>query len=391
MLIAFASLAIDASLGYDERRDAQNAADNAAYAAAYDDCNPKDTAAPNPQAAAREVALRNGFDHTQPNVNVTAVETPANSGIWTVTIEVIDIESTFGAATPYAPDEFDIAATATAQCAADPFLGGYAVFAGASGCPQSELNISGADVFIDGDAHTNADAQITGSSPTVTGEITYVPPGAAAPLNGETASPTTFQPYPLDPNLILDYRPGGSRALAAGSDYHDLSALGNVKNADLIAQGFGTGGVNSILLTTGGIYYSSGDLGLKGVTLDTGVTITLIAEGTIDVIANGDIVGFDDVDPTNPNSTKLTAFSWNIQPPTCAPGPASAVNVAANTFDWEGLIFAPNGLVSFSTSSGSTLDGSIIAYMVNLSGSDLSITYDDSPNANPTFTLELLR
>ena len=41
--IAFASLAIDASLGYDERRDAQNAADNAAYAAAYDDCNPKDT------------------------------------------------------------------------------------------------------------------------------------------------------------------------------------------------------------------------------------------------------------------------------------------------------------------------------------------------------------
>lgn len=391
VLIAFAALALDASLGYDERRDAQNAADNAAYAAAYDDCNPKDTAAPNPQKAAREVALQNGFDHSQPDLNVIAVENPPSSGIWTVTIEVLDIDSAFGVATPYAPDQLDITATATAHCAPDPFLGGYAVFAGAVGCPQPELDISGANVFVDGDVHTNEDVQITGSSPVVTGDITYVPPGGAAPLNGETASATTQQNYPLDPNLINDYRPGGSRALAAGANYHDLSAFGNIKNVDMIAQGFGTGGVSNIQLDTGGIYYSSGNLELKGVTLGPGVTITLVAEGTISIIADGDIVGFDDVDPSNPNSTKLTAFSWNVAPPVCAPGPANAVNVSANTFDWEGLIFAPNGLVSFSTSSGTTLDGSIIAYMVNLSGSDLSITYDDSANANPKFILELLR
>lgn len=391
VLIAFAALALDASLGYDERRDAQNAADNAAYAAAYDDCNPKDTAAPNPQKAARAVALQNGFDHSQPNVNVFAVENPPSSGIWTVTVEVIDFDLTLGVASPYSPDQLDISATASAQCAPDPFLGGYAVFAGASGCPQPELDISGADVYVDGDVHTNEDVQITGSSPVVTGDITYVPPGGAAPLNGETASPTTSQDYPLDPNLINDYRPGGSRAIAAGADYHNLSAFGNVKNADMIAQGFGTGGVNNIQLDTGGIYYSSGSLELKGLTLGPGVSITLISEGTISIIANGDIVGFDDVDPSNPNSTKLTAFSWSVDPPVCAPGPANAVNVSANTFDWEGLIFAPNGLVSFSTSSGTTLDGSIIAYMVNLSGSSLSITYDDSANANPKFILELLR
>ena len=388
LLLAMSSLAVDASIGFDERRDAQNAADNAAYAAAYDDCNPKLTSAPNPVKAAREVALRNGFDNSATNIDVTAVETPSGSGIWTATVTVADIDSAFGTATQFAPDQLTVVATGTAQCAADPFLGGYAVFAGANGCPQPELDIASSNVNIDGDVHSNEDVKITGSSPVVTGDITYVHPGAAAPLNGETASATSTQPYPLDPNLFAEYRPGGARAVGA---YHDMSAFGNVKNANFIAQGYGTGTVTSIVIGTSGIYYSSGGLELKGASLAPGVTITLIAEGTINVIANGSIAGYDPVDPTNANSTNLVAFSWRADPPVCAPGPANAVNVSASSFDWTGLIFAPNGLVSFSTAGGTTLDGSIIAYMVKLSGANLSIDYDDNANANPKFILELLR
>lgn len=389
VLIAFASLAIDASLGYDERRDAQNAADNAAYAAAYDDCNPKDTAAPNPQAAAREVASRNGFDHTLPDVNVAAVENPPGSGIWTVTIEVIDIDSALGTASPYAPDQLDVTTTATAQCAPDPFLGGYAIFAGSQTCPMNELSINGADIAIQGDVHTNADGSITGSSPSITGDVTYVgslnDPSGAAP----GATPTSAQPYPLDPDLILEYRPGGART---GSDYHAF--VGDIDNTDIIAiaPSIATGSNTDINFTSNAIIYATGDIDLKDVTMDATVGVTFVAEGEIGITANGDIRGFDPIDPTVTNSTKMTAFSWNVEPPTCAPGPASAVDINASAITWEGLIFAPNGLVSFSTASATaTLDGSIIAYTINLSGDDLTITYDNDANTDPKFILELLR
>ena len=387
VLIAFASLAIDASLGYDERRDAQNAADNAAYAAAYDDCNPKDTAAPNPEAAAREVALRNGFDHTQPDVNVTAVEVPANSGIWTVTIEVIDIESTFGAASPYAPDTLDVTAVATAQSAEDPFLGGYAVFAAATSC-ANELQITGDDIDITGAVHSNSNALISGSSPSITGPVTYV--DGSAPIAGATQ--TTTQPYPLDPNLIVEYRPGGART---GANYHTFT--GNIDNTDIAAlvPSIATGSPTDINFTSNAIIYTTGGITLKGVTMDASVGVTFVAEGKIDIVATGDIRGFDPVDPAITNSTKMTAFSFNPSPPSapvCPPGPASAVEITASSITWEGLIFAPRGLVRISAASSSAaFDGSIIAWLVNLSGSDITITYDDAANTDPKFILELLR
>lgn len=387
LILAFVSLAIDASFGYDERRDLQNAADNAAYAAAYESCSPRTAGAPDPEAAARDVADRNGFAHDGLATIVTAQELQPDE--WTVTISQIDNETQFGRATPYANDVFTIRAEGTATCEFQPFLGGYAVFAGAVGCPPDELNISGSDIVIDGAVHTNQDVSLTGSSPVINGDITYVPPGGAHLSGSNTASPTTTQDYPLDPELFLEYRPGGARAL--GADYHDFTGDTDVRNADLIAASLGTGNNTSLEITQSGIFYAPDDMTLKGVSLAPGVTITLIAEGTIDIVANGDIEGYDPVDPSNPNSTRLTAFSWNVDPTTCAPGPASAVSVSASSFSWEGLIFAPNGLVSFSTSAASSFSGSIIAYTINLSGSELAVAYDDSANADPTFTLDLLR
>jgi hypothetical protein len=386
VLLAFAALAIDAGLGYDERRDLQNAADNAAYAAAYEDCDPQydDTTLSNPLKAARFVAAENGFTHDPPSVTVEAAATGSDE--WTVTITVTDLATTFGRATPYAGDALTVTAAATARCKPNPFLGGYAVFAGSDACSQNELDISGDDVSIVGKVHTNEDIKVTGSSPSISGEITYVPPGTANLSGSLTASTTQTQSYPLDPNLIVEYRPGGARTTAS---YHQVPA--GARNADFIAAGYGAGNQTSIQLTTGGIYYSPGGIELKGVTLAPGVAITLVAEGHIEVIADGDITGFDPIDPANPNSTKMTAFSWNVEPTTCSPGPASAVTVSASSMTWTGLIFAPNGLVRFSASSATTIDGSIIAYTINLSGSELSVFYDDTANADPEFILELVR
>ena len=388
LLLGFVALAIDASLGYDERRDLQNAADNAALAAAYESCSPRVLGSPDPVAVARDVAQRNGFIHDGASTIVTAQElVPAE---WTVAITQADMPGQFGQATPYAADSLTVYAEATATCAYQPFLGGYAVFAGGVDCPPDELNMSGDDIEINGSVHTNQDMSLTGSDPVVNGDITYVPPGGANLSGSNTATATTVQDYPLDPELFFEYRPAGDRASAAGSNYHDFTGNSHVQNQDIIDAGLGTGSNTTLEITASGIYYAPDDMTLKGVALAPGVSVTLIAEGTISVIADGDIVGYDAVDPDNPNSTKLTAFSWNIDPTTCAPGPATAVSVSGSSFAWEGLVFAPNGLVNFSASGSSSLDGSIIAYTINLSGSELSVSYDDSANADPTFTIDLL-
>ena len=52
-------------------------------------------------------------------------------------------------------------------------------------------------------------------------------------------------------------------------------------------------------------------------------------------------------------------------------------------------MFAPNGQVKFSASSGGTLNGSIFAYTINLSGSSFDITWQDNPDAEPDFDLSL--
>ena len=71
VLVGFAALAIDGGLGFDQRRGTQNAADNAALAAAWEACNPRDAAAPDPVGSALAVAAENGYDDNDPEVVVT--------------------------------------------------------------------------------------------------------------------------------------------------------------------------------------------------------------------------------------------------------------------------------------------------------------------------------
>ena len=50
--------------------------------------------------------------------------------------------------------------------------------------------------------------------------------------------------------------------------------------------------------------------------------------------------------------------------------------MSGSTNSWEGVIYAPDGMIEMSGSSNTTLTGSLIGYTVKANGSDLRIQAD---------------
>ncbi len=394
MLFGFAALAIDAGLGYNDRRGTQNAADNAALAAAWEACNPKVSGAPNPTQAALQTAADNGYDNSASDVTVTA--TDQGDGEWQIDIAKVN-QGTFGQATPYANDQLTIVSSATAQCDVHPFLGGYAIFADApSSCNGGvELDLSGASKIINGGIHSNGDVKITGSSTTVNGQVTYV--GSS----NFTPSQQVFSAldYPIIIN-VEDYAPGGSRATPydTGDPTTDeyFYSSSDINDA-WIKNGYGTSSGSDLTVTQSGVYFTEGDIKftknlIMGNDMDTGkpVKVTFVARGQISISAKTDISGFDPI-IGGVNDPGVALFSNYEAPPSGPTCTGNAINISSSGVNWTGLIYAPYGAVTPSFSSGSSLNGSIIAYTVNVSGADFNISWQDNPAATPDFEVNLLK
>jgi Flp pilus assembly protein TadG len=387
-LMGFAALAIDAGFGYSERRGTQNAADNAALAAAWEDCNPATAGSPDPAVAARATAADNGYDHAAADVTVDVAD--LGDGQWQVDITDVN-DATFGGATPYAADEVTVLSSSVAECETIPFLGGYAIFAGgpASCNGGVELDLSGASKIINGGIHSNGELKITGSSTDVNGQVTYVGSSNYSPstqIFSELA-------YPVD-ITIAEYRPGGSRALAhnssvpANDHYFNTTTINNnwMKN-----NGYANSlGGQKIEVVKSGVYYASGSIDLKQVSMASGVKATFVAEGQIAITGESDFAGYDPV-IGGANDPGVLFFSNYQAPPSGPTCTGNAINVSSSSVSWTGVIFAPYGAVTPSFSSATSLNGSIFAYTVNVSGSDFQISWQDNPNATPDFSVNLLK
>ena len=390
VLIGFSALAIDAGLGYSERRGTQNAADNAALAAAWEDCNPQNAASPNPMQAARTVALENGYDHAATNTDV--VVTDLGQGKWQVDITELS-QGTFGGATPYAGDQITVLSTSIAECEAIPFLGGYAIFAGGpTSCNGGvELDLSGASKIINGGIHSNGELKITGSNTDVNGQVTYV--------GSSTFSPSTqvFSELEYPVELTIDeYRPGGSRAATYNDDAVPANdryfSTPNVIDNNWMTshpQSVATGNNSSITIIRSGVYYAGASMDLKQVTMAAGVRATFVSEGPIKITGASAFSGFDPV-IGGVNDPGVLFFSNYQAPPTGPTCTGNAINVSTSNVTWTGVIFAPYGAVTPSFSSATSLNGSIFAYTVNVSGSDFEISWQDNPAAIPDFKVNLL-
>lgn len=386
VLMAFASIALDLSVGYESRRQTLNAADSAALAAAWEDCNPKVAGTPDPTAAAVEMAALNGYDAADPDISVT-VDEPVD-GEFRVTIAT-EVDAAFGAAAAIDGDgKFNVASQSTAACLARPFLGGYALLAfGPDGCSGGvELDLSGASKIINGGLHSNGDLSITGAGTEINGAVTY--------LGDSNYTPSTqLHEEPADPldAAMSEFAPGGTRAVAAAAEGEYINAIGNdINNSYLIANGYGTGSSGSVTITQSGIYWTDGDISLNGASAAGGVTVTFVAEGQISVSGSGDFDAYESITGTE-NDPGLLMFSTYHHPddggPTCT---GNAIQWSVSSGSWTGVIYAPYGQARQSSASSASLHGSIFAYTIDLSGSDFSISWQDNPDAVPTYEVELV-
>lgn len=386
VLMAFTSIALDLSSGYESRRQTLNAADAAALAAAWEDCNPKDAANPDPEAAAKEMATLNGYDDTDPDVAVLVTE-PA-TGHWQVQIST-KVTSAFGAAAGIDGDgQFDVVSQATAECKAHPFLGGYALLAfGPDSCTGGvELDLSGSSQIINGGLHSNGDIKITGATTTINGDVTYIGDSNYTPSTHLDLEPAN----PIDLEMSEFELPGGDRAQAADALGEYINATGNnINNNYLTTNGYASGSGGNITFTQSGIYFTDQDISLNNASAAPGVTVTFVAHGQISVSGSGDLTAYEKIGvPSDPGILMFSTYQHpDAGGPTCI---GNAVQWSVSSGTWTGVIYAPYGQARQSSASTATLNGSIFAYTVDLSGADFAISWQDNPDAIPNYEVELV-
>ena len=112
------------------------------------------------------------------------------------------------------------------------------------------------------------------------------------------------------------------------------------------------------MLFRSGLYYVTGDIDMHAPVGN----VTLVAEGTIKISGSANIHTYNQQWPL------LFSNSTNTQ--------QGAIDISGSDAQWTGFLYAPNGLVSMSNASNSTMAGAIYAHEVNISGADIFINYD---------------
>lgn len=365
-LLGFTALAIDGGQLYFLQRDAQNAADAALVAALFELCrDPTLMDTPEEQEATAGVAIeagknaaeQNGFV-TGPDATVT-VRVPYDPGTGLsynhVEVEIIASKPAQLVQVVY-QGPLEVRARTTGHCqGGHSFDEGYAMFAGGS-CGDKTLEYSGSDADITGGLGSNGGVYVSGPGSTVdeaTGSPVTCQAGAVCESMEAPAEP---MPMPIIPDWdIKKFRPpDGEWVIAAGSHFYDVSS------GSLPAEVDGR--------LPKGIYYSSGDIDANDAGSDPS-GITWVAEGQIQFQSPGD--GWSPYAQIDMPPMPLL-FS-NRGDRSCT---KSKDIKTSGEIGFVGVIYAPNGQVEISFSSGYTYDGAIYAWLLNLSGSDFELNFN---------------
>ena len=375
LLMGLAAVAVDGSNLYRERGDTQNAADLAAYAAAYVGC----TGSGDPVVAGKAQAAANGFTHDGVNTIVTLAE---EGGNWRATVDsTIDgfFSKILGA------DTLSTSATAVASCTTS-VVGELALFAGGT-CGPENLKLEGNDNTIDGDVHSNDGMIISGNTNSINGSTT------ASGIIDVTGVGNIFNPPPQDGvpaeawSVMFessDFLPGGPVEAEVGSAYYHYWD-GQIDSNLLDSQGWWDP-VTKTLDT--GVYVATDDIDLSDQFLNGTVTLVTAPDGS----KKGRISLSGSDQDLDPYYMGLLAFSdaregdpsypWDPTPP---PRPVCdqvhGIKLSGSDNKWEGLMFAPRSGVELSGSVNVTLEGSIVAYQITVPGSsqDLDLVGGASP------------
>ena len=354
-LLAFTGLIVDVGFFYAERRQAQNAADQAAKAAAHELSYGGSTAAA--IQAALENAHDNGFDNDGVSNTVT-VNIPPTSGEFAgqpnhVEAIVTEEPTTFFIHAILG-EARGVTARGVATYSASATSGaGYAIFVGNNDCIISDaLEFSGSDAAVVGAVHSNAVVKINGSNSTFNGPVTHT---CSLDVSG---SGNTFDPSPA----AVPYQ-----SFPMNHDYSDFPCdMEFTSDTDLDSVGAAwVGGNSSSGQLLPGVYCSTAKLTLSGQNV-TG-NVTLAAQGGLNISGS-------DFNLT-PYWEEILLFSEDSS--------SSAIDMSGSGGNWEGIIMALNGLVKVQGSNNLSISGSIIADLVHVSGQDFSLDATNYENSGP--------
>lgn len=364
-LLGMSGLALDGGGMYFLQRDAQNAADAAAFSGAYALCTEGDV-----EHAALESAANNGFPQTGPGreldtVTVTSpiiregVDAPESY----VEVVIVAQKPSYFIQIVY-QEPLTVTVKAVGHCDQGRIATELATVVGLSTTCQNAINIPGGNVDVEGSVVSNSDLKVSSSDATITGEGYYVgdlesSPGvywgvSPARLEREVADP---QPYRLE-----DYSPTGyigASAQFAGQYYY--------VPGDMHIN------TNQRYWVLEGLMYVEGNFQMQGTNYEIGPEgFTLVATGSISFSAS-----YIDLYPWF-GAEDLLLMSG--QTTNCG---NNAITLTSDNTYWEGMIYAPSGGIGFHSNDNSTADGGMIGQTVTLSGSDIYLS------RNPGVTLLL--
>jgi Flp pilus assembly protein TadG len=374
VLIGAIGLGIDGGRTFEERRAAQTAVDHAATAAAFASCTGSDVA--NSRAAGKTAATRNGYDDGAAAIVVTVEPVVGQADTFKAVIDST-IEGTFARALGI--NTFTVSVEATAggvDCGAGSGPG--AIYAAGDNCTGGKygVDVSGSNNEVYGGVHSNSDASVGGgtndftetTSPDVADPWTFVGTLKAGSIgNGNQYAAG----YPLDvgPSVPSPQWP----VPWAPSDAADAAMLTAYRNLAIANGTYFTSKITSI--TKDGVYYTTSTDGMDigSVTGSTRNVVLVAPNGEIKISASG--VTFNPfVDAGLPRQGVLMV-SGKTQSgiEKCD---KFTISISGSSSDWNGILWAPGGLIEMNGSTNVANDGSLIGWAIRLNGSDLVIRYD---------------
>jgi hypothetical protein len=391
---------IDGGRIFDERRQAQNAADHAALAAAYAACTSPSTDPAVLLAAAvlagRASAAENGYDNNGTTNTVTIIRAPGSVAAENRYQARVDttIATTFARVIGFS--ELDTSALATGEAAGCDETGGgtAAIHAGGTSCPLSSSSIKTVTIagnnnditgktyayggFLIGGGNDNDFLNTGGPSVEYAGtwEVTGSDNTFVQPQQGPVTVPTDTFPDEWGP----DDQTTAMWAAYAGAVLTDTITNNNNITTDKFE------------VYENGIYYTEHTSGvvveIKNATVNS---ITIVSK-------NGPITIGDPFNPTF-GARIFTAY------PAPAGGRPDAILITGGTSEgkpceveaikrsgeggtWDGIWWAPRGLINVS-GNFNHFDGGLIAHAVHFRGGNDNTVLGGSgiPAAAPSVTL----
>ncbi len=234
-------------------------------------------------------------------------------------------------------------------------------------CSGRELRIGGSNIRAVGNLHSNGELQMTGGGQgnVITGILTF---GGHSSGNNIALNTTLFPPlpnnvfsvppreYPISYRYV-DFVPGGwiYDLIQATDPNHYHFYNDEITIAVLQAEGWLTNSVldEGVYVAPVGFDYSgAGSSGLVA------PAVTIVTLGEIDISSNDSLM--------QPYWDGLLLFTEGLGNP-CAS--SSAVNFVGSSVNTSGLFYAPNGNINRAASDNSTLNGSLIAGTIDVTGS----------------------